>query len=71
MTINTKLLDMPTSVKGLSKKNKDGSFTILLNARLNCEQNRCTYLHELAHIENGDFDSELSIECLECMMLGR
>lgn len=71
MMINTQLLDLPTTVKGLSRKNSDGSFTILLNSRLNCEQNHCTYLHELAHIKNGDFESELSVDCLECLMMER
>jgi len=71
MTINTRLIDLPTTIRGLCKKNSDGSFTILLNARLNLEQQQCTYLHEIKHIENGDFDSLLSIDCLECIMQGR
>jgi len=33
MTINIQLLDLPTTVKGLCKKNEDESFTIFLNAR--------------------------------------
>lgn len=56
MTINAWLIDMPTKIKGLTSKNEDDSYTVLINSRLNYEQRMKAYAHELMHIKNGDFD---------------
>jgi hypothetical protein len=48
--------DMPIGLKGIVKYNKDGSYTIVINARYTFEQQTEFYLHELHHILNGDFD---------------
>lgn len=58
MTVITNLIDMPTSVKGHTIKNEDGSYSVFLNARLTQIQIEKTYQHELEHIESGDFDRE-------------
>ena len=50
------LLDNPYGVKGSVNANRDGSYTILINPRLSWEEQRKTYLHELNHIENSDFE---------------
>lgn len=52
-----RLVDLPPRVRGFVT-NKDGEPVIVLNARLTREQNRKTYLHELKHIKNGDFEKE-------------
>ena len=52
------LYPLPCRVKALTTKNEDGTYTILLNSRLNYEQQRKSYLHELLHLKNNDFDKE-------------
>lgn len=52
-----RLVDLPPRVRGFVTK-RDGEPVIVLNARLTREQNRKTYLHELRHIRNGDFEKE-------------
>ena len=54
--INVVLMDNPFGIKGSVNKNEDGSYTVIINARLNVEQHREVYMHEVEHIENGDFD---------------
>lgn len=39
-------------------KNKDDSYTILLNARLSREKQLEAYCHAMRHIENGDFEKD-------------
>ena len=55
--IEPKLIDLPTSIRGLTKQNPDGSYTILINARMNDETQRKAYAHEVRHIEFEDFNS--------------
>lgn len=57
--------DLPTQIKALTIKNRDGGYTIILNSRLNYEQNRKSYLHELKHICNGDCDKCCDIDTIE------
>lgn len=64
MEIITKLLDLPISVKGFCVRKND-CYIICLNQHLSFEQNRESYLHELEHIKNGDFDSDISVNRLE------
>ena len=56
---------MPVSIRGYAVKNKDSTFTIVLNARHTREQNLLSYAHELAHIENGDYDNNCDVGILE------
>lgn len=65
MVITTHLLNLPCSVKGLVKANTDGSYTILLNSRLSFEQLQRTYIHEMRHIKEDDFHSELNVDVIE------
>lgn len=53
------LVDLPHAVKAYTKKNSDGGYTILINARLNAEEQFKAYKHEIAHIDNGDYDKEI------------
>lgn len=54
-TINTLLIDLPGSIRGFSRENPDGTYTIVLNSSLCRECQEATYWHEIEHIENGDF----------------
>ena len=54
--INVVLMDNPFGIKGSVNKNEDGSYTVIINAKLNVEQQREVYMHEVEHIENGDVD---------------
>lgn len=56
--INVKYLQLPLRVKAVSIKNEDDSYTIILNSKLNLEQNKESYLHEIEHIKQNDFDKE-------------
>lgn len=56
--INTIEVDLPTSISAYVVANCDASFTIVLNARMTYEHKRASYLHELSHIQNGDYDKE-------------
>lgn len=58
ITTNVIYMDMPTTIKAYTVNNKDNSFTIILNSRLNREQHLKSYHHELTHIERGDYDSQ-------------
>jgi hypothetical protein len=56
--INVLIIDNPFGVKGSVHKNRDGSYTILIDAHLNYEQQLEVYKHELFHILNEDFNKE-------------
>lgn len=58
LDVNTYLIDLPHSVRGLTTPNDDGSFSIFINARLNYEQQLQAYQHEMRHIQNDDFSKE-------------
>jgi hypothetical protein len=47
---------MPDGFYGHVNPNMDGSYTILINAKLDYETQTKVYLHEVNHIKNGDFD---------------
>lgn len=53
--MEVRLMNLPTRIKGFVTM-RGGEPVIVLNARLNHEQNLKTYLHELKHIKNGDFE---------------
>ena len=50
-----RLMDLPPRIKGFVTM-RDGEPVIILNARLNHEQNLKTFMHEKKHIDNGDFE---------------
>ena len=60
-----KYLDLPCRVKGICTENEDDSYTIILNSKLNYEQNVESYKHELSHISNNDFSKEC-VDKIEC-----
>lgn len=50
-----RLMDLPPRIKGFVTM-RGGEPVIVLNARLNHEQNLKTFLHEKKHIDDGDFE---------------
>lgn len=58
-----RLMDLPPRIKGFVTM-RGGEPVIVLNARLNYEQNLKTFLHEKKHIDNGDFE-KLDVDEIE------
>ena len=56
--IFTRLIKMPPRIKGYTAIDDDGNYNIYLNEKLSAEQQRLTYLHEMTHIERGDWDKK-------------
>ena len=59
------IVDMPTFVDGITVKNNDGSYTILINAGLSAVGQCEAYDHEMAHINNHDYDQIYDVNQLE------
>lgn len=51
-------MDMEYCVHEQVVKNADSSYTILINARLTCEQQMDAYQHAIRHIMNMDFEKD-------------
>lgn len=58
LDINTQLIDMDVLISEQIVRNRDDSYTIFLNSRLNHERQMAAYWHAINHIKNGDFDKE-------------
>ena len=54
--VNTIIKDLPPGIKGSINKNRDGSYTVFINARLSYEQQRAVFEHEMNHIIKEDFE---------------
>ena len=59
------IIDMPTFVEGITIKNSDDSYTILINAGLSAEGQCEAYDHEMEHINNHDYDHFYDVNQLE------
>jgi len=56
-TINVIIKDLKQSKdNAVVAVNSDGSYTIFINARLDSESQYKEYMHELHHIEGGDYE---------------
>ena len=56
MTLNVQVLDFKTTCgTELVTPNEDGTYTVLINARMSYETQRKALLHALGHILNDDF----------------
>ncbi len=62
--VNIQLLNMPTRINAVSTKNHDDSYTIIINSRLNYEQQVESYKHEMHHIVNEDH-GKYDVETIE------
>lgn len=56
--IGVHFLDMDTRIEEQVICNTDGSFTIIINSRLNQERQMLAYQHALLHIVNDDFNKK-------------
>jgi hypothetical protein len=56
MTIFQKIIKLPYKAKAICVKNDDNSVTIFLNNIFTFEQLQKSYLHEIEHIKNNDFE---------------
>lgn len=56
--INTQLIDLPTAAHEVVVTNEDGSYTIIINARLSSEAQHKAYRHALRHIRSNDFEKD-------------
>lgn len=63
--ILVRYVDLPTTINGYTVQTFDGYTTIILNARCSHAKNVETYLHELDHIDSGDFDSSAPTDLIE------
>lgn len=54
--LNIQFLNLPGRVKAVSTKNEDDSYTVVINSRLNHEQQIEGYKHEIHHIVNEDHE---------------
>lgn len=65
---STIFLNLPYKIRGFAVYNTcEDFYTIVLNSRLSYAQNIKTYLHELEHITNDDFNSKLTVNELETL----
>lgn len=55
------LMNMPVAVKA-TVAFTDNFYTIIINARLNYEQQRKAFIHELEHIYGNDFNKHNACE---------
>jgi hypothetical protein len=56
--IGVYFLDMDSKIEEQVISNSDGSFTIMINSRLNQERQMLAYQHALIHIANDDFNKK-------------
>ena len=64
--VNTLLVNFPTPGNEMVVENEDGSYTILINAKLSQDGQLKAYQHALNHINNEDFEkSEVQSEIRE------
>lgn len=60
-----RLVDLPYRVGGTVALSPDGHYNIYINARSGDARRRASLLHEIDHIENGDFFNGLDIRTVE------
>lgn len=65
-----RLVDLPPSVSGAVCPNEDGTFSIYINAKNTLKKQLETLDHEIRHIINDDFYSDLPIEVIESKQKG-
>jgi hypothetical protein len=63
--IFVRLIDLPCTVRGYTALDDEGNYNIYLNARLNNEQQKNAYKHEMSHIMRNDWDSSKTIQMAE------
>lgn len=65
--IGVYFLDMDTAVEEEVHPNEDGSYTIIINARLSHDCQMSAYRHALEHIMRDDFEKECADDIEKAM----
>lgn len=69
--IYVQLIDLPTTIRGFTKRHVGDTYTIVINSKLNDGMRLKTYEHELYHIKNDDFEKkDLSVDKIELQARG-
>ena len=63
--VSTFLIDLPCTIRAYTVVNADMTYTIIINSHLSAEAQQIAFLHELQHINNGDFDKHCSANLIE------
>ncbi|MDQ7095008.1 hypothetical protein REC12_15535 [Desulfosporosinus sp. PR] len=65
METYVRLIDLPITVKGMTVTDGEGNYNVYLNNKLSQNTIIKTYIHELKHIENNDFESIENVANIE------
>ena len=60
-----RVVDLPVDCGGMVSMSSDGHYSIFLNARLSHAAQQKKFNHEIAHIENDDFNNDDDIRTVE------
>lgn len=55
-SVIVKLYDLPLRVKAFTRANPDGSYTVILNAKICHDEQVAAFNEEMRHISGNDFD---------------
>lgn len=66
--VKVHLIDLPIAVEGYTVRTGPDEYAIFINAKLSDEQQRKTYDHEIAHIDNGDLEYIYDVDVLEGLL---
>lgn len=58
-------VDMPTTLKAYTMYDGLGFYTVYINSRLSVEQNVKSFIHEVFHIKNGDYELTNDVQIIE------
>lgn len=67
--VHVVVMDMVVGIRESVHPNPDGSYTIFLNARYNCDTQQRAYLHAIEHIKNHDWEKD-SVQDIEAAAHG-
>lgn len=56
--VNVNVINFPNCGHELVTENEDGSYTILINAKLSSEDQQKAYDHAMYHITHNDFEKD-------------
>ena len=65
MEVRVRYLEMPVGIKGFTIREDVDTYDMYLNPEYCYEQQMETYEHEMEHIRNGDFESDMDVEEIE------
>lgn len=68
MNVTLLYAKLKPSQTAVVRENEDGSYTILINKNKCPERQIQGVLHELAHIKNDDFSSDLHADMVESLL---